>query len=203
MTATALVLVALSIQVCGVDAWWDWLKVAQQTELYYQSLPRWTALSRDLPGLLRRIEQGVNIERAGWALVLAVMAITIWMYWRHARTQGQFRSGRALVAISAGAILACPRFMFYDLTLAVVPVLFGLADWSAMDRRARWIFGSLAAMLWVGTAYEYTRWSMLGPPLGTFALIGLWLWGVLTVLVPVCRTPLPFATCISPTFVRN
>lgn len=178
MAASASALVALTLPVCGIQSWFDWLAVARQTEHYYQILPRWTALSRDLPGLLRRIEQEKPVEFAGWAIVTLVIVVTA-RTWRHRRAASDFEStGPRAVALLAGAILSCPRFMFYDMTLAVVPVLAGLAGWSGMTRRARVVFLAIAGMLWIGTGFSYIQWTMLGPPLDTLALLALWLWAV-------------------------
>lgn len=178
MAASAAALVALTLPVCGIESWFDWLAVARQTEQYYQVLPRWTALSRDLTGLLRRIEQGRLVEFAGWAIVTLVVGVTARTWW-HCRASRDFEStGPRAVMLLAGAILSCPRFMFYDMTLVVVPVLVGFNDWSTMTRRSRMVFLAISSLLWVGTGFSYVQWAMLGPPLDTFALVGLWLWAV-------------------------
>jgi hypothetical protein len=78
----------------------------------------------------------------------------------------------------AGSLLACPRFMFYDVTLAVLPVLTAYASWQQLSRASRWTLACLAGLLWGGTVISYVQWQMLGPPLETFALIGLWLWAI-------------------------
>ena len=85
---------------------------------------------------------------------------------------------RTVRTLVAGVVLSCPRFMFYDMTLAVCPVFIAFADWPRLSRGDRRTLVCLAAALWIGTAYEYDQWSMLGPPLDTFALFGLWLWGI-------------------------
>ena len=181
MALASATLVAVTLPVCGVQAWFDWLKVAAQTEHYYHVLPRWAALSRDLPGLLRRFEQGSLIEFAGWAEITLVLGITAWT-WRARRTsRGLDATGPRAVTLLAGAILTCPRFMFYDMTLVVFPVLIGFAKWAQMTRMSRLVFAALVSMLWIGTGYSYVKWAMLGPPLDTFALIGLWGWGVVQV----------------------
>jgi Glycosyltransferase family 87 len=178
MITTTLVLVTISLPICGIESWWNWLRVARQTEVFYQTIPRWTALSRDLPGLLRRVEPGSHIELAGWCIVLTVVAVTAWTWKRIARRDAIQFGNPATTALLAGVILSCPRFMFYDMTLAVVPFLLALADWQRTGRVDRWILGILAGVLWLGTAIEYTRSSMLGPPIDTVAVIGLWLWSI-------------------------
>jgi hypothetical protein len=170
-------LVLLSLPICGISAWFDWVHVAGQTELFYQSIPRWTALSRDLPGLIRRLVHGRSVELIGWVMVSSVVLTTAWTWWR-TRGKSSIGLGPAAVVLSTGIILSCPRFMFYDVTLAAIPIWIALGDWNAMGHRARLILGALIGMLWLGTAYEYGRWSMLGPPLDTFALIGLWIWAL-------------------------
>jgi hypothetical protein len=182
MAVSSLALSILSLPICGIHAWFDWLRVARQTEVYYQSLPRWTALSRDVPGLLRRIDQGAYVELAGWLIVVSVIAITAWT-WRtraahHDRAPDAGQSSIQLAALVAGIMLACPRFMFYDMTLASVPVLLAFSQWRTFNRGDRLTLIAISALLWFGTAYSYSAWLMLGPPIDTFCLIALWCWSV-------------------------
>ncbi len=201
MFASSAALVALTLPVCGIDAWLDWLAVVRQTELYYQTLPRWTALSRDLPGLLRRINPHGETELAGWGIVFGTILVTAGTWWTARRSRGVELHGPRTVALLAGVVLACPRFMFYDMTLAVVPVLVGLAGWREMDRRSKWLFAAIAASLWCGAGIGYVRWVMLGPPLDTFALIALWLWAVVEVHREriACSRPDPARSTMNPT----
>jgi hypothetical protein len=180
MAISGLSLILISLPICGIDAWLDWLRVAKQTELYYQSIPRWTALSRDLPGLLRRLEHGPHVELAGWCIVLTIIGVTAWTCRKCDLWSGGYAASRysAVTALTAGAILSCPRFMFYDMSLAAVPFLFAFADWSWLGTRARGTLVLFATFLWLGTAYAYVRSSMLGLPIDTFAVAGLWLWAV-------------------------
>ena len=181
MATSASALVVLTIPICGIHSWFDWLAVAGQTERYYQMLPRWTALSRDLPGLLRRIEHGSWVEFAGWVVVGLVIVATARTWWWRRQTSESSTSemtGPRAVALLAAAVLSCPRFMFYDMTLAVVPFLVALAGWSEMRRGARWVVASLCGLMWVGTGFSYVSSAMLGIPLDTLALLLLWLWSV-------------------------
>ncbi len=178
MVCSSLALVVLTLPFCGLDAWFDWLTVARSTEHFYQTLPRWTDLSRDLPGLLRRIDQGNAVEIAGWATVLLVLFVTTWMWRRQRLTRIHHAASAGTAMLLAGAILTCPRFMFYDMTLAVVPFLIALGGWRDMTTKSRWVFGFLCGLLWIGTAYCYLNWTMVGPPLDTLALLGLWVWSI-------------------------
>jgi hypothetical protein len=182
MATSAGVLVALTLPVCGIHSWFDWLAVARQTERYYQELPRWTALSRDLPGLLRRIDGGSWVNFAGWAVVGLVIAATAKTWWDGRRTPNEAMefSGPRAVALLAAAVLSCPRFMFYDMTLAVVPFLVALCQWRQFSGGSRWLLASLTGLLWIGTGFGYATSAMLGVPLDTLALALLWLWAIAT-----------------------
>jgi hypothetical protein len=180
MLASGLGMCLITLPLCGVESWLAWLEVARQTELYYQALPRWTALSRDLPGLIRRVEQGPMVEFMGWALVASVVAVTAWAWRRGHQQLAPWSGGCSRAALLAGVILSCPRFMFYDMTLAVVPVLLGFAGWADMGRVARWCWAGLTASLWLGTGYEYLKWAMVGAPLDTFGLLALWIRAIAT-----------------------
>jgi hypothetical protein len=178
MALSAGLLALLTLPVCGLGVWLEWLRVAGQTERYYQALPRWIALSRDVPGVLRRFGQGEPVELAGYAVLVLIGTVTVWT-WRATESRGRMDScGPRAVALLAGCILTCPRFMFYDLTLAILPAWLGLAAWRELGTRGRWMLGSLLALFWVGAAVAYTRWQMLGPPLDTWALGALWAWAI-------------------------
>jgi hypothetical protein len=179
MATSAAALVALTIPICGIHSWFDWLAVARQTELFYHELPRWTALSRDLPGLIRRVSEGSWVEITGWAVVGLVIAATAKAWWARG-TRGQIieSSGHQTVALLSAAVLSCPRFMFYDMTLAVVPFLLALGGWNQLQIASRWLLASLAGLLWLGTAFSYAQSAMLGLPLDTLALLLLWLWAI-------------------------
>jgi hypothetical protein len=178
MVLAAAALVVLTLPFCGLGGWMEWLGVATQTEHLYQTLPRWTSLSRDIPGLLRRIDQRTSSELAGWAALAAILAVTTYTY-RSAHRSGALPvSGPRAVVLFSGALLTCPRFMFYDMTLAVLPVLAGLAAWPRLGRGSRGVLVLAAALLWAGTWACYLRWQMLGPPFDTFAVLLIWGWAV-------------------------
>jgi hypothetical protein len=178
MAASAGALCLMTLPVCGVQSWLDWLAVAKETEHLYETLPRWTALSRDLPGLFRRMGQGTLVELAGWASVAAAVAVSGRVWWMSRATQRITAVGPRAAMMLAATLLACPRFMFYDMTLAVVPFLAAFSGWSELSRGSRRALVSIATLLWGGPAISYLQWQMLGPPLDTFALIGLWLWAI-------------------------
>ena len=180
MAVSAVALVVLTLPLCGSESWFDWLAVARQTEYYYQILPRWTALSRDLPGLLRRVGNGSWVELAGWTAIVLVILATTRIWWNGGQSRdGAFEmTGPHAVALLSAAVLSCPRFMFYDMTLGVVPFLVALAGWRELRSGGRWVLASLIGLLWIGTGFSYVRSSMLGIPLDIFALVLLWLWAV-------------------------
>jgi hypothetical protein len=189
MCGSAVGLALATLPVCGIDSWIGWLSVARETEHVYQTWPRWTLLSRDLPGLLRRIEQGTLVEFAGWAAVGGVVAITGWAAWR-ARAGGwasRLAAGPQATAVLAALVLSCPRFMFYDLTLAVLPSLLAVSNWKQFGSYSRALLVAAVATVWCGAACSYLLWSMMGPPIETLGVLGLWGWAVAeTVAVSQC-----------------
>ena len=179
MALSAAALFLATLPICGIQSWIDWLSVAQRTEQFYQSIPRWTGLSRDLPGLLRRASPGPLTELLGWCLVLAVVILSI-RAWREGGGRSSLvpLQGPSAVALLAGVVLSCPRFMFYDVTLAAPAFLVAFSEWSRMERTAKWSLAGLFSLFALGSGYAYWNWSMLGPPVETVAVLGLWLWAL-------------------------
>jgi hypothetical protein len=93
-------------------------------------------------------------------------------------TQPLYPADLQTVALIAGSILSCPRFMFYDVTIAVLPFLVALSCWGRLSTAARISLAGCAALFWIGTGFSYVTSLMLGLPLDTFALFTLWLWAV-------------------------
>lgn len=176
MLASSAALIGLTLSFCGLRPWVEWLQVARLTERLYETLPRWRYLSRDLPGLFRRLDQGAEVELLGIAAILLVLVVTVWA-WRR-RRNGTGATGVGVVVLLAGAILLMPRFMYYDVTLAVVPALVALSFWGTLAPFSRLVLLLLLALIWIGSGYSFVRWYMFGPPLETFGLVGLWLWAV-------------------------
>jgi hypothetical protein len=194
MCGAAAGLAIATLPACGIDSWLSWLSVARETEHVYQTWPRWTLLSRDLPGLLRRFDQGALVEFAGWAIVVGVVGITGWAWWRGRvrwvradsdwcvsanLTHPPYEStGPRATAVLAAIVLSCPRFMFYDLTLAVLPALVALSGWKRLAPCSRTLLAAAVATIWCGACSSYLLWSMMGPPVETLGVLGLWAWAV-------------------------
>jgi hypothetical protein len=174
MLATGSLLVLASTAVCGLDAWLDWLRVAHQTEQYYETLPRWIGLSRDLPGLARRLGAGTAADLAAGMAMLGVVAANAWVCGNR-RTAAV---GPVASAVWFGVVLTCPRYMFYDATLALFPLMLAWAGWKTLDGWSRLWLGGLSAMLWVAPLAGFLAWEVVGWPLETFAVVGLWLWSL-------------------------
>ena len=95
----------------------------------------------------------------------------------------QTATGPRAVTLLAGSLLTCPRFMHYDIALTLVPLLIALADWRRLPSLSIGWLGLMAAFLWGGSAawvMSYDGQGPQGPPLDTIALLGLWLWGVVS-----------------------
>ena len=183
MAASAAALVALTLPACGIEGWLGWLPVAQRTEFLYRTVPQWTELSRDLPGVFRRFQQGFAVECLGWAAIVAVIGITAWTWRASGPRPTMTATGPRAVTLLAGSLLTCPRFMHYDIALAVVPLLIALADWRRLSSLSIGWLGLMAAFLWGGSAawvMSYDGQGPQGPPLDTIALLGVWLWGVVS-----------------------
>lgn len=181
MAISGLLLVVATIPVCGFHAWLQWLHVARQTEHYYETLPRWIGLSRDLPGLVRRVWMGSGATALGWLVVTSVAAAVVW-WTRDKQFTGPIepRCSERLpsTVVLFGVVLSCPRFMFYDMTLAVLPALLLLGEWSKLHRHRQFELAVMLGLFWTAPLAAFLAWDMVGWPLETIAVALLAAWAV-------------------------
>jgi hypothetical protein len=149
MCGTAGLLILATLPVVGVQAWLDWLTVGGRASARYAVSENWIGYSRDLGGLPRRMlvdfakpeadRANPTATLAGWGLLAAVWAGTAAVAWLRPTRVG---------VVLLGAYLGCYRFMYYDVTLAVLPVAVLIAA------------GSRAAVAVAGLLILYENWLM-------------------------------------------
>jgi hypothetical protein len=134
MAVSGLVQIALTLPVVGWQSWLDWLQIGRMAAIDYLRQENWIFLSRDLLGIPRRwlldFDGGiaVDVEKhplptvLGWSLWTVVLVLTLFVAWR-GRRRMQAVSGSAPSFVALGAIFACYHFMYYDVMIAVLPVV--------------------------------------------------------------------------------
>jgi hypothetical protein len=184
LAAGAALFVLLTLPFCGVEAWTDWLAAARRTHALDAVAPHWIALRRDLPAIFHRLMRLMRFAPAGgggavgWVAIGLMLAVTAAVCRADREAADLPLAGSRAVALLCAAILSCPRFMFYDATLGVLPFLFALGAWSTLGRFSRVALSGLVALFWLGTGIGALAWKMEGPPVETLALAGLWSWAV-------------------------
>jgi hypothetical protein len=132
MVLTGVVLVALTLPLVGVDAWFDWVALGKEASDGYDTDENWIHLSRDLSNVLRRYtltfkdqwstNEGDFLPRysgkATWLGTTAVWLLLSLFFRR--RVGGNEGVGPAFVLL--GAWMSCFHFMYYDTLLAALPV---------------------------------------------------------------------------------
>ena len=150
MAATGLGLIAITLPIVGINAWFHWFEVGNNASGTYSTDQNWLRLSRDLAGLGRRLI--VDVDNApwpksdladilGWVLPLAVLSITAAVYLIRAdrdKTTG-ITAGYILLA----GYLGCFRFMYYDVTLSLVAIAAIFANpWSMLKSTTFTVVGT-------------------------------------------------------------
>jgi hypothetical protein len=114
MIGTAAALCLATLPIVGLESWFDWLAVGREASATYASNMNWVGLSRDLGGLIRRLDPADRFTLSP-VLYLVTFGMTILV-----------RQRPALLAL--GCYLLCYRFMYYDALLALFPLTLLLAE---------------------------------------------------------------------------
>ncbi len=142
MSATGIVLGAITLPIVGIDSWFHWLKVGKEASDLYKVNDNWIHLSRDLHGIPRRIlhdfhkpesERETKLANAlAWSLWGVVFAGTVGVYLL--RGNRERVTGLSVALLFIGAYLSCYRFMYYDALLAGMAFAVLLCDWQRVCR---------------------------------------------------------------------
>ena len=121
---TATFLAAASVAAFGVDAWAAFPRTffAQANETMFSS-PEWGFLFQTVYGLILVLHGGTALAWLAQGLVAAGVGTVVWLVWRAP-------VGYALKAatLSAGALIATPHVLAYDLAAIAIPVAFLASD---------------------------------------------------------------------------
>jgi hypothetical protein len=115
----------------GTHAWVDWLRIGREAARGYNVIENWIFLGRDLLGIPRRwllefrAEMAVHdrwaAAIAGWALWTTVVGMTVIVAIAH-REAVRPSDGYGAAFVGIGAWASCIHFIYYDVTLAALPV---------------------------------------------------------------------------------
>jgi hypothetical protein len=143
MMATGAVLCAATLLPlgwqCGKQSWLDWYEIGNVGSYEYSRQQNWIFLSRDLVGIPRRwmltfkdrfavnAEEWPAAARAGnilfWSVVgLTAAVVLVSLLERYRRRQVLAFTGPGAAFLLLGGYFACFHFMYYDTTVAVLPV---------------------------------------------------------------------------------
>lgn len=186
LALTSAVLITATLPFCGVESWIAWVELGERIESGYGSLPKWIWYRRDLTGLVRHTVSDDHAVLLGGIGIAGIVLVTTWT-WRRGSGQFQTAGARAAAVVSA-VVLTCPRFMFYDITLAALPSFLALSDWKQLGRLSRACLVGMLAAIWGGPLLGYGTWPWFWP-VETAGLVGLWIWSVLHSRCPLWKGP--------------
>jgi hypothetical protein len=137
MTGTALALFLITLPIVGLQSWFDWLQIGREAVPIYTYDKNWILLSRDVLGIPRRwldftvawTERRDNVGVATIAGMLYSVPIAVTFLislWRRGAVRETTGPGPAFLLF--GAWMSCIHFMYYDVTLAALPVFLLFVD---------------------------------------------------------------------------
>jgi hypothetical protein len=121
---TAIFLVAASAAAFGVDAWIAFPRTlfAQGSETMF-GRPEWGFLFQTVYGLILVLHGGAALASLAQGLVAAGVGIVVWLVWR-----SPVRYALKAATLAAGALIATPHVLAYDLAAIAIPVAFLASD---------------------------------------------------------------------------
>jgi hypothetical protein len=121
---TAIFLVAASAAAFGVDAWAAFPRTlfAQGSETMFSS-HEWGFLFQTVYGLILVLHGGAALASLAQGLVAAGVGIVVWLVWR-----SPVRYALKAATLAAGALIATPHALAYDLAAIAIPVAFLASD---------------------------------------------------------------------------
>lgn len=170
---------AATLALFGPEIWSAWLPAARYAAQWYGEAPAQLGMALDLRALVVRLVPSQSGNAAGFLLLGATGLAGALLLGGRAAKDPAARAGLLLAAL-----LVAPHVMYYDLTVFLLPVgLLAVAShgWPDGLRRAArgcalLVYVALPIMSeWPGPE----RHAFVGPPLATFALLGLLLTTVL------------------------
>jgi hypothetical protein len=116
----------------GVGSWLDWLQVGADATQVYRHDRNWIELSRDVVTLPRRFldlsgpleerRDNLPVLIGGWCLLVLLVELTVRLSVLRSR-QVRAVTGPGAAFLLLGAWLSCFHFMYYDVVLALLPIL--------------------------------------------------------------------------------
>jgi hypothetical protein len=121
---TATFLAAASVAAFGVDAWSAFPRTlfAQASETMF-GIPEWGLLFQTVYGLILVLHGGAALASLAQGLVAVGVGIVVWLVWR-----SPVRYALKAAILSAGALIAAPHALAYDLAAIAIPVAFLASD---------------------------------------------------------------------------
>jgi arabinofuranan 3-O-arabinosyltransferase len=121
---TAVFLAAASAAAFGVDAWAAFPRTlfAQGSETMFGS-SEWGFLFQTVYGLILVLHGGTALAWLAQGLVAAGVGIVVWLVWR-----SPIHYALKAATLSAGALIATPHALAYDLAAIAIPVAFLASD---------------------------------------------------------------------------
>jgi hypothetical protein len=123
-TVTAFALAVASVAAFGVDAWVAFPRTlfAQGSETMFGN-PEWGFFFQTVYGLVLASGAGAPLAWLVQSLAAAGLAVTVWLIWR-----SPARYALKAATLSAGALIATPHTLAYDLAAIAIPVAFLAKD---------------------------------------------------------------------------
>lgn len=131
MVLTGAALTGLTVPAVGWQGWYDWLLVGREATRIYTYDVNWIHLGRDVLTIPRKwldLDASNDVRRQnlpaaiiGWSVLLLVLETTIRLALIRPRLVRR-RTGPGPAFLFFGAWLTCFHFMYYDTTLALLPV---------------------------------------------------------------------------------
>jgi arabinofuranan 3-O-arabinosyltransferase len=121
---TAIFLAAASVAAFGVEAWAAFPRTlfAQGGETMFGS-PEWGFLFQSVYGLILALHGGAALAWLAQGLAAAGLGVIVWLVWR-----SPARYALKAATLSAGALIATPHTLAYDLAAIAIPVAFLASD---------------------------------------------------------------------------
>jgi hypothetical protein len=121
---TAIFLAAASVAAFGVDAWVAFPRAlfAQGSEAVFSS-PEWGFLFQTVYGLIRVLHGGATLALLAQGAVAIGVGVAVWLVWRC-----PVRYVLKAATLSAGALIATPYALAYDLAAIAIPIAFLASD---------------------------------------------------------------------------
>ena len=121
--ATAVFLAAGSAAAFGVDAWAAFPRALFTQGSETMLRPVWGSLFQTVYGLILVLHGGAALAWLAQGVVTAGVAVIVWLVWRSSA-----RYALKAATLSAGALIATPYALAYDLAAIAIPVAFLASD---------------------------------------------------------------------------